>query len=59
MSAECQALHGDHPPVDESFVLAVSSNPITNDAEFAAALGERVEVPAEKWVEFRVVQNQG
>lgn len=21
MSAECQALHGDHPPVDESFVL--------------------------------------
>lgn len=40
--------------VGKQFSFAVSSSPITNDAEFAAALGERVEVLAGKWVEFRV-----
>lgn len=40
--------------VGKQFSFAVSSNPITNDAEFAAALGERVEVPTGKWVESRV-----
>ncbi len=40
--------------VGKQFSFAVSSNPITNDAEFAAALGERVEVPVGKWIEFRV-----
>jgi cytochrome c oxidase subunit 2 len=40
--------------VGKQFSFAISAKPITSDADFANALGERVQIPAGDWVEFRV-----